>query len=117
MTGAPRVGSPVVEPEFRLWELSDGGLVELEVRFKRAYSEEAELRIVEHWSEELHDLVLRVILNGKTQMILPEGETPWFFDRQQLEESIRKHGARQTLIDVLEYLVHPIAELRREVSE
>jgi hypothetical protein len=115
----PATATP--EPRFKLQKLTNVGCATLEVEFMRpvpgATYEKAKLRIVEGWDEDINDLVLLVSVNGKLQMILPEGpETPWFLDKKQLEESIRKNGARQTLIDVLEYLIHPIESLKQEVS-
>jgi hypothetical protein len=116
----PATATP--EPNFNLRYLTSADCATLDVEFKRSVPgadfEDVKLRIVEFWSEELNDLALSVSINDRLQMILPEGpETPWFLDKKQLEESIRKHGARQTLIDVLEYLIHPIASLKGEVSE
>jgi hypothetical protein len=116
----PATATP--EPKFKLRYLTSADCATLDVEFKRSVPgadfEDVKLTIVEFWSEELNDLALSVSINDRLQMILPEGaETPWFLDEKQLEESIRKHGARQTLIDVLEYLIHPIASLKGEVSE
>jgi hypothetical protein len=106
--------SPVPEPVFRL---KGTYRATLKIEFATATDDRAEMEIAEYWSDDLRDLALLITINGKTLMILPEGqETPWFFDRTQLKQSIEKHGAWQTFMDILDYLIHPVVEIKKGVG-
>jgi hypothetical protein len=82
-----------------------------------ADAETAKLSIVEYMDAAIDDLALEVRLNDEYVATFPEGaETPWFLDRDLLEESIREEGREKTLRDILAWLIHPFDEIIREVS-
>jgi hypothetical protein len=75
-------------------------------------------RLKEDYDPKIMDYIVQVFIDDELKMILTEGaEKPWFFSKEQLEAAIRERGARQTLRDILEYLINPVMNLMRKVSE
>jgi hypothetical protein len=74
------------------------------------------VRVSERLDKTFGDIVVDMYVNDKYVMSVLEGpETPWFFDEEDLRETISKHGELWTYKEVLGWFKHPLDELE-EVS-
>jgi hypothetical protein len=115
--------APEANALIRFYHSTAGGHSAVIVTFPRpvygtADTETAKLSIAEYMDGAIDDLALEVRIDDKYIATFPEGaETPWFLDRDLLEESIRKQGRERTLLDIIAWMTHPFDEIRREVKE
>jgi hypothetical protein len=75
------------------------------------------IRLSERLDKQLGDIVVDIYVNDEYEMSVAEGpETPWFFDEEDLRDTIKAHGELWTYKEVLEWFKHVLDELEQEVS-
>jgi len=72
--------------------------------------------IYEVMDKDRNDLAVDLYVNDEFVLRAAEGpETPWFFDREELEEMIREVGEVWAYKQVLGWFTHPVDELVSEI--
>jgi hypothetical protein len=99
------------------FELKEGDYAELEICVRDDVRHMLKkISVYEVMDRDHNDLAVDLYVNGEFVLRAAEGqETPWFFDRRDLEDTVRKHGEVWTYKQVLHWFTHPVDELVSEV--
>jgi hypothetical protein len=111
-------GGPVPQVGTRIFfDLEKDDLASLRVTVRNDQSHILKhVRVSERLDKTFGDIVVDMYVDDEYVMSVSEGpETPWFFDEEDLRETISKHGELWTYKEVLGWFKHPLDELE-EVS-
>jgi hypothetical protein len=119
--GAARgyTGGPAPSGALRIFfELKEGDYAKLEICVRDDVRHLLKkISVYEVMDRDHNDLAVDLFVNDEFVLRAAEGqETPWFFDRRDLEDTVRKHGEVSTYKEILGWFKHPIDELEEEVS-
>jgi hypothetical protein len=112
-------GGPAPSGALRIFfELKEGDYAELEICVRDDVRHLLKkISVYEVMDRDHNDLAVDLYVNDEFVLRAAEGqETPWFFDRRDLEDTVRKHGEVSTYKEILRWFKHPIDELEEEVS-
>jgi hypothetical protein len=116
--GATKQGGPAPSGALCIsFELRTGKYVELEICIRDDPRHILKkIGIYEVMDRDRNDLAVDLYVNDEFVLRAVEGpETPWFFDKEELEETIREDGEVWTYKQVLGWFTHPVDELVSEV--
>jgi hypothetical protein len=110
---APNAGATRI-----FFELKEGDYAQLEICVRDDVRHLLKkISVYEVMDRDHNDLAVDLYVNDEFVLRAAEGqETPWFFDRRDLEDTVRKHGEVWTYKEILGWFKHPIDELEEEVS-